>query len=127
MGITKGQWRNVCLNLLGLRSEDNGAVIKSAASYAMDCGKEWNNNKEPPENWDSLLKGTIERMQGFGGYEKRFLLVVNLSTGALPPEYSGCFPKCSAKSSTVYAATPLNDTVDHLIEWVMQEISIERM
>ena len=59
MEITKRHWMNVCMDLKGLRSEDNPTEIKSAASYAMDCGITWSPGQAPPENWISLLKGLL--------------------------------------------------------------------
>lgn len=119
MSITKKQWVNIHLEMLGLRSEDNPTVIKSAASYAMDCKKKWN---DPiPDNWEELLKGTIKHMQEFDGYKQRYLLIVAKSVGA-DFEYADCFPKCSAKATVISASISLDGDVDTLAGWVEQNI-----
>ena len=110
---------NINLNMLGLRSEDNATEIKSAASYAMDCGKQWSD--PVPENWSELLSGTIQMMQGFVGYKTRFLLIVSKSTGG-SYDYPGCFPKCSAKPTEIKASTSLDNYADKLVEWVVKQL-----
>lgn len=117
--ITTQQWRAINIDMLGLRSEDNTTEIKSAASYAMDCGKKWS---DPiPENWMDLLEGTIKMMQGFEGYKTRYLLIVSPSSSD-NFEYSDCFPKCSSKPSSISAYTSLNDSVSNLMKWVVGQI-----
>lgn len=125
MGITKSQWQTVCLNLLGLRSEDNKTEIKSAASYAMDCAKKWSDSI--PENWDDLLAGTIQSMKAFSNYKNRYLLIVSTSTGSTygssnASEYDGCFPKCSSKPTQIKACTSLDQTEEALVQWVLDNI-----
>jgi len=117
--ITKEQWLTIHTDMLGLRSEDNSSQINSAASYAMDCGKNWS---DPiPENWIELLYGTIKLMQGFPGYEKRYLLIVSKSHGPLTTEYHGCFPKCSAKATEIKAHISLDNNIDVLVNWVIEQ------
>jgi len=119
MGISKQQWINININLLGLRSEDNETQIISAASYAMNCGKSWN---DPiPDNWDTLLSGTIQMMQGFEGYESRYLLIVSPSHG-MSSEYSNCFPKCSSKPSEVKVSISLDNSIETLVNWVLNQV-----
>ena|ERR1700749_853559 len=119
MSINQKQWTNIHLEMLGLRSEDNPSVIKSAASYAMDCKKKWN---DPiPDNWTELLNGTIKHMQEFSGYKERYLLIVSKSLGA-DFEYADCFPKCSSKATQVWASKSLDNTVNSLADWVVSNI-----
>ncbi len=126
--ITQKQWIKILTHGIGLRSEDNPDTIRSAASYAMDCAKQLDFAKyrfqDPiPERWELLLKGTIETMKGFKGSSDRYLMIVEGSRGA-SFEYLGSFPKCSSSPRSVVASTSLDEDVDVLVQWVLQNLPI---
>ncbi|ADU67068.1 hypothetical protein LGV61_11745 [Desulfurispirillum indicum] len=126
MAITKRQWGNILLNMLGLRSGATPDDIGSAASYAMDCGVTASIPFPPsiPENWDTLLHGTIKHMQEFPGYQSRYLLIVKPSSST-NFEYQDCFPKCSTKPTEVLASISLDNTPEELVQWVVDRIPSE--
>jgi hypothetical protein len=117
--ITFMQWYKIHDLLLGLRSEDNATEIKSAASYAMNCGAR--PLSPVPANWTALLEGTIQTIKAFPGSEARFLMIISKSNGS-GAEYDGCFPKCSVRPTEIHAVTSLNNTVDNLTTWVEANI-----
>lgn len=95
----------------------------SGASYAMDMGKEYKPNENAPENWERLLRGTIDYMQQFEDFAVRYLMIVCPSRGNSEiSEYSGTFPKSSSKATTIVACTKLDDDVDNLVAWVEENI-----
>ncbi len=120
--ITKNQWFIIHSNHLGLRSEDNETVIKgTGASYAMDMGMPYHLYDLAPENWDKLLRGTIQYMKGFKDSAGRYLMIVQLSMGE-NTEYSGCFPKSSRKAEKVLHAISLERPLEELVKWVESNI-----
>lgn len=121
MAISKQQWAKVCMNLLGLRSEDNPDKVRSAASYAMDNGIKYNLGDAAPDDWMDLLEGTIAMMKAFPNSSTRYLMFVKHSTG-FAKEYSNCFAKCSSMP-VVVSSMPLSKPVDVLMEWVLEEIN----
>jgi hypothetical protein len=119
MPINIEQWIKIQLQLIGLRSGTNPNDI-DGASYAMDMGPH-QFNKEIPNNWNQLLKSTIELIKGFEGSDDRFLLIVLGVTGT-SWDYPGCFPKCSTHPRQVLASTSLIRPIEELVEWVLENI-----
>lgn len=124
MSISKKQWLNIMLDMLGLRSGATADDIQSAASYAMNCGQVVKSIQQVPaipDSWDNLLVGTLKTMQGFEGYKIRYLLIVSPSSSN-NFEYGGTFPKCSSKPTKVLASVKLDNDVGYLANWVVSNI-----
>lgn len=119
--LTDAQWLNILDQHLGLRSEDNASVIRNCASYAMDMGLTWFKSPHAPADWNELLTGTLEMMKTLDKNGIRYLMLVGNSCGNEDREYSGCFPKCSTKP-TYCSSIPLNNDIEVLREWVLNEI-----
>lgn len=119
--LTKAQWFHIHDQHLGLRSDENPTVATGSASYAMDMGLIWIKHTDVPEEWDRLLIGTLETMQAFPNYRSRHLMIVTNSCGSGIQEYSGCFPKCSAKPQYL-TSTSLDNDLTTLREWVLKNI-----
>lgn len=117
--ITQQQWRNICLNALGLRSAITQVDVGNAG-FRMDDGVQPQDCLQPPPgNWNTRLRTTIEFIKNYPNSGNNYLLIVRCIGTA--ERYGGTFPKCNATQGPITAATPntiSNYTVDQLIDWV---------
>lgn len=119
--LTQQQWWKIQTDMLGLRSEAVPDQILAAASYAMDNGVP-TFTRDIPANWMSCLNNTIANIMAFEGSANRYLLIVKPSHGTVV-DYPGCFPKCSSKSTSILASTPIGGkTKAELVDWVINNI-----
>lgn len=120
MAINKKQFYRICDKQLGLRSENNcNSINGTGASYAMDMGLEYSLTLDNFPDWDSMLKGTIEKMKAFDNSANRYLLIVSRSSSTdKSAEYKGCSPKCPVRATEIHASVSLNMDTKSLCEWV---------
>ena len=119
--IDKAQWMKVNLDMLGLRSGANTGDFK-AASYAMDMGAKYKLGDDVPPEWEGMLDNTVTLIKGFANSSSQVLMIVRPSHGD-SPEYSGCFPKCSAKPTEMIASMPIGDSsAEEMAQWVVDNI-----
>jgi hypothetical protein len=121
--ITQQQWDTIVFDAFGLRSGSNPDDL-DGATYSMDM--DINDPRSGvPANWSSLLDGTIAQIMQFPGYQDRYLMIVQPSTGG-SWEYPNCFPKCSSYASSVLTAVQMGQaTGEDLANWVVANIPSE--
>lgn len=120
MAMTQGQWLNICLQGLGLRSARSPDDVKGA-SYAMDAGATGMAAfSGPPEGWERKLDGTLSNILGFDNAGGRYLLLVKGVRGT-SADYGGTFMKCSSMASGVVAYTEMG-SAEVLKDWIFRQI-----
>lgn len=125
--INQLQWKNICVEGLGLRScneTEINLLDLGIASYSMDMNRQYCFMELPPNNWINLLNGTLIMIKSFENSSQRYLTIINGSRGN-SFEYDNCFPKCSSRTcvNKVLAQTIISDkSVDELAQWVIDNI-----
>lgn len=124
MEITRKQYGAICLNGLGLRSNDSAdkSTLK-AASYAM-CVTNTPSAaiNGAPDGWYAKLQNTIKKMLEFDDSGGKYLTIVSGVYGTAD-DYKGCFPKSSTMPKEVYKAVKISGMSEaSLVKWVIDNI-----